>query len=477
MLDRSRGYTAAVFRRSLLSLFLALPLLAASCGGGSDNAATPASEASPTLASATAPGATQASGSPTAAASQAGAKKLGTSSGVTTTIAATTVTPLSGIETTIKTGTLDRAGYAIEVPKNWNGELVLYAHGFAGFGTEVAVQTPPAALRRYLATNGFAWAASSYSENGYDPGIGADDTLALKKYFAQTIGEPKRTYLAGASMGGNVVALALEHQQGEYDGALSLCGALGGITQIDYLVSWVAAAEYTSGLTFLIGQAGANLGSVFLQDVPRELGAPTSPTAKGKQFASIILNLTGGPRPFFAEGFNEQYTVNFGLALLDPERKSLVNKASTNSDAKYHIDSGLGLSDDQINSGIKRYASDAASRNGEAHPDMVPTTGNITVPLLTLHGTGDLFVPISQEQYYKQQVAKAGKSDLLVQRAIRSGGHCKFSDQELTTAFQDLVSWVRDGTKPKGDDISGDLSNAGMQFTNPLRPGDPGGVK
>ena len=475
MLDHRGRYTATVFRRLLIALFLAVPLATAACGGGSDNVATPSPDVSPTLAPATAPPATQAVASPTAG--PGAPKKLGTSTGVATTIAPTNVTPLSGLDSKITTGVIDRAAYAIEVPANWNGELVLYAHGFAGFGTEVAVQTPPAALRRYLVTNGFAWAASSYSENGYDPGIGADDTLALKRYFAQTVGAPKRTYLAGASMGGNVVALALEHQKGEYDGALSLCGALGGITQIDYLVSWVAAAEFTSGLNFRIGQAGANLAALFLQDVPRELGAPTAPTAKGKQFASVILNLTGGPRPFFAEGFNEQYTVNFGLALLDPERKSLVNRAATNSDVNYHIDSALGLTDEQINNGVKRYASDPASRNAEAHPDMVPTTGTITVPLLTLHGTGDLFVPISQEQYYRQQVAKAGKSDLLVQRAIRSGGHCKFSDQELTAAFEDLVNWVRNGAKPKGDDISGDLSNAGMQFTNPLRPGDPGGVR
>lgn len=475
MLDHPRRYTAAVLRRASFSLLLLLlSILAFGCGGGDGAANTAVDEASPTLSVATAPPATAAPSSPT---SSAAPRKLGTSSGVTTTIAPTNVPALSGLDTTISTGTIDRAGYAIEVPKNWNGELVLYAHGFAGFGTEVAVQTPPAALRRYLVTNGFAWAASSYSENGYDPGIGADDTLSLKNYFAQTVGVPKKTYLVGASMGGNVVALALEHQQGQYDGALSLCGALGGITQIDYLVSWVAAAELTSGVHFPIGEAGANLAGVFLQDVPRELGAPTAPTAKGKQFASIILNLTGGPRPFFAEGFNEQYTVNFGLALLDPERKSLVNKAATNDGATYHIDSGLGLTDEQINTAVRRYESDPASRNADAHPDMVPTTGNISVPLLTLHGTGDLFVPISQEQYYKQQVAKAGKSDLLVQRAIRSGGHCKFSEQELTTAFEDLVSWVRNGTKPKGDDISGDLANAGLQFTNPIRPGDPGGVK
>ena len=193
--------------------------------------------------------------SPTAIAAP---KKLGTSSGVTTTLKDPSFTALAGAKASF--GQVNRAGYEIEMPDAWNGELVLYAHGFAGFGTEVAVQTPPAALRRYMIANGFAWAASSYGENGYVPGIGADDTLALKELFVQKFGEPKRTYIVGASMGGNVVALALENQASEYDGGLALCGALMGIGQIDYLASWVAVAEYTSGLRFPIGEPGADLG-------------------------------------------------------------------------------------------------------------------------------------------------------------------------------------------------------------------------
>jgi hypothetical protein len=40
------------------------------------------------------------------------------------------------------------AGYRIEVPEHWNGELVVWAHGFAGFGLELTVQNHP--LRAYL---------------------------------------------------------------------------------------------------------------------------------------------------------------------------------------------------------------------------------------------------------------------------------------------------------------------------------------
>ena len=415
---------------------------------------------------------------PTAGASPAtsGApKRLGTSQVANTTAKSPAFEALGGAKA--HSGMLGRSAYQVEIPDKWNGELVLYAHGFAGFGTEVSVQTPPAALRRYMIDQGFAWAASSYAENGYVPGIGADDTLALKEKFVADFGEPKRTYIAGASMGGNVVALALENHANEYDGGLSICGAMMGVGQIDYLVSWVAAAEYTSGLKFPIGEPGANLAPVFLQQLPRELGGPENPTAKGEQFRSIMKNLTGGERPFFEEGFLDQYMVNFGLALLDPERKGLVQRAGTNANHTYDIDDGLGLSDAQVNEGVRDFAADPSARNAEAHPDMVLTTGKISDPLLTLHNTGDLFVPISMEQDYKKAVASAGKSDLLVQRAIRDGGHCQFSADELTTAFADLVAWVRDGKKPKGEDLSGDLMEAGREFTNPLRPGDPGGTK
>ena len=32
-------------------------------------------------------------------------------------------------------GVLDNAGYQIEIPADWNGELVMWAHGFRGEGT------------------------------------------------------------------------------------------------------------------------------------------------------------------------------------------------------------------------------------------------------------------------------------------------------------------------------------------------------
>jgi len=397
---------------------------------------------------------------------------LGTSNGIATTAKDPAFVPLPSAKATF--GKLGNAVYQVEMPDKWNRDVVYYAHGFAGFGTEVSVDAPPRALREQLIAGGFAWAASSYSENGYVPGIGADDTLALKRLFEEKFGKATRSYLVGASMGGNVVALSLENFPNDYDGALAVCGALAGEEQIDYLTSWVALAEFTSGVKIPISEGSKDIGSVLLQQLPKALGTPGAPTDRGKQFASSIRLLTGGPRPFFLEGFKEQYVVNFGLALLDPERKGLAASAATNEGVKYTIESGLGLTSEQLDAGVRRFKADPKSRDATTHPDAVPTSGKISKPLLTLHGTGDLFVPISHEQSYRKKVETAGKGDLLVQRAIRSGGHCKFSAEEMTTAFTDLVAWVSDGKKPKGDDLLGDLSDMGRQFTVPIRPGDPG---
>ncbi|MBA4180604.1 MAG: hypothetical protein C0506_08465, partial [Anaerolinea sp.] len=404
----------------------------AACGG--EAAGVPAAPSPSESQTTTAAGPTPARPGAT---SQSGAKRLGTSAGVATTARAPDFVAVPGAKGVF--GRLGNAVYQIEMPEKWNDEVVYYAHGFAGFGTEVAVDPPPRALREKLIAEGFAWAASSYSENGYTPGIGADDTLALKGLFEEKYGKPEKSYLVGASMGGNVVTLSLEHFPDAYDGALAVCGAVAGESQIDYLTSWTALAEFTSGVKIPIGEGSREVGAVLLQQLPRALGTPDAPTDQGKQFISAVRMLTGGPRPFFVEGFKEQYVANFGLVLLDPDRRMTAAAASTNEAVIYTIEPGLGLTNEQLNAGVRRFPADLTKRSVESHPDAVPTSGRISKPLLTLHGTGDLFVPISQEQLYRKSVEAAGRGDLLVQRAIRSAGHCRFSAEELTTAFTDLV--------------------------------------
>ncbi|TAK59453.1 MAG: hypothetical protein EPO22_10165, partial [Dehalococcoidia bacterium] len=137
------------------------------------------------------------------------------------------------------------AGYQIEVPDNWNGDVVYYAHGFRGPLPNLTVDPPP--LREYLIGHGYAWAASSFDQNGYAPGAGAADTYALRDVFAAKVGAPRRQYLYGSSMGGNVVTVSLERYPQAYDGAFAECGALTGQGIVDYILSWGVLGGYFSG--------------------------------------------------------------------------------------------------------------------------------------------------------------------------------------------------------------------------------------
>ncbi len=121
----------------------------------------------------------------------------------------------------------------------------------------------------------------------------------------------------------------------------------------------------------------------------------------------------------------------------------------------YQIDSDPALSPDEIalNADVLRVTQDPQGRHPNGLGNIPPISGQLPIPVLSLHTIGDLFVPLSMEQIYARRVAAQGASDLLVVRAIRNHGHCGFAIQEEAAAFAALVNWVVNGVKPAGDDI------------------------
>jgi hypothetical protein len=113
---------------------------------------------------------------------------------------------LPGTSTTRYWGVHGGAGYRVEVPDNWNGDLVLYAHGFRGTGLELTVSNPR--IRQFLVANGYAWAASSYRTNGYDVRQGVKDTHALGQFFNGLVGNPRRTYFTIKPAGDDILTPA-----------------------------------------------------------------------------------------------------------------------------------------------------------------------------------------------------------------------------------------------------------------------------
>jgi pimeloyl-ACP methyl ester carboxylesterase len=283
---------------------------------------------------------------------------------------------------------------------------------------------------------------------------------------------PRRVYLTGTSMGGHVTLLGMHEFPTSFAGGLAMCPA--GPELFDFFTATAAAAEAITGVAL-------KQTATLQQDLARMneiLGTPPNLTEKGKQLASVQIHLSGGPRPFAVEGLASggrfAGNISSGAAAL-AGGTSPGNRAVSTTHLKYAIDAELGLSLDRLNQTVRRKGADPEIRRGDGpFEEVVPFDSRIERPTLTLHGTGDRFVPIHLQQTLNQAVTAAGRQDLLVQRIYRIPGHCGFSVEEQSRAFDDLVKWVRDGVRPAGDNVMGDLKNAGTTFTTPRREGDPG---
>lgn len=379
--------------------------------------------------------------------------------------------------TTVLQGVHDHAGYDIEVPPDWNGQLVLWAHPFMGTDPVLTTDTPEFGLRQLFVDEGYAWAASTFADTGFAVGSGVETTHDLALLAGQLLHrQPSRRYIVGISMGGQVVARSLEEYPKFYSAAMPMCGTLGDDTFFDYEADVNLTAQALSGIRAY--PTPADYQSTVVPAMVAKLGlTATGPqTAAGRQFEAIVVQRSGGDRPGTSDAFN--FWVPNGLFQLDsaddggPLTTNFMRLAQ-NVTTYYTPNAPY-----DVNRAVQRIVpQDLATRLDPGLTSIPRVYGNPQVPVLTLHGIGDLLVPLSQEQTYAREVAARGESNLLVQRAIREADHCEYSTVETTQGWHDLVNWVQTGHKPGGDDLLDPQAVAsptfGCRYTDQSTYGDP----
>ncbi|MBA2644653.1 MAG: hypothetical protein H0U80_04340, partial [Solirubrobacterales bacterium] len=122
----------------------------------------------------------------------------------------------------------------------WNGELVMFAHGYVAPGERLRfahLRLPDGtALPDAVQRAGFAFATTSYRRNGLAVLEGVEDLRELRAAFVAGVGAPHRVLATGVSEGGLVVTLLTERHPLEVDGGLSACAPNGGLRrQVDYI--------------------------------------------------------------------------------------------------------------------------------------------------------------------------------------------------------------------------------------------------
>ncbi|MFY9905321.1 MAG: prolyl oligopeptidase family serine peptidase [Terriglobales bacterium] len=388
------------------------------------------------------------------------------------------------------TGTLpDGATYVIDVPAVWNGTLLLYSHGYVTPGSANPAEDVGDPLTGgYMLAAGYALAGSSYASTGWAVQQAIPDQIATLDVFQSLVGTPTTTVAWGHSLGGMITAGLVQEYPNRFNAALPMCGvvaggvgewngALDGAFAFNTLVAGGTlqvvditnpADNYVAAETILAeaqataqGQARIALAAA-LGDLPGWYD-PASPepsptdytTQQANQFLWLSqvdvpfmfafraeLEYRAGGNPSFNTGVNYKYQLSRSVDYA--EVQALYAAAGLNLDA-----------DLETLNHATRIAADPGALTYLS--DNIIYDGQINIPVLTMHTTGDGLVPVENERAYAKVVNEANNGGWLRKTFVHRAGHCAFSPAETITAMQTLQLRLATG---KWEDLTpSDMNN------------------
>ena len=380
---------------------------------------------------------------------------------------------------TTTTGTFaDGSTFKIECPAGaWNGTLYLWSHGYTAPGSpNPAYDASDPITGTWLLDQGYALAGSSYSSTGWAIQDAFRDQIHTLDHFGAMYGTPGHTIAWGASLGGIITAGLIQNHPDRFDAAMPLCGVLGGgvgvwntildaafafqqliapdvqIVNITDPAGNLARAEAATAAAQQTPGGRARLALVAaLADVPGWF-TPLSPEPSPNAFAAQQrrqfqwLSLVDFPFAFALRaelegraGGNPSW--NTGVNYVGQLQKSAYNREVAN----LYRNAGLDLSVDLT-------ILDKAPRVTADRPAVgylkkyISFNGDISVPVLTMHTTGDGLVVPQHEQAYRKIVERKGNGALLRQLYLHRAGHCAFTPAELVTGLKTLRNRMNSGS-------------------------------
>lgn len=371
-------------------------------------------------------------------------------------------------------GTLNRAEYNIRVPGAWNGTLIVIAHGYRERANgplddpETSAPTAPGGDQEGLAlgltSQGYAVASSAYANNGWAVKEGIQNTGALTEFFNVQVATPARTILLAFSMGTVVAFKSLERDDAPYDAAVCGCAVgAGSSLNWDFATTILLAYDVAFGIPPSWGTVSDLRDDLDFQTevAPVLFSQATNPANIGK-FEFIRL-VTGAPLAGFYSGPNWLFTDMFfateGRAELERRARGVIGQNRDHTYALTGLELGyvasLGVDGDALLAQMnarRTQSADVSARNYLDH--YADFTGRITRPVLTLHTTIDGLVLPENESVYRDTVAAAGRSDLLVQvytdptTPLGIVGHCAFNFLQILSTVRAVEFWIASGTRP-----------------------------
>ena len=363
--------------------------------------------------------------------------------------------------------------YALYIPENWNGDAVYYVHGIRPplAPITLADQDNFFEVRDSLGARGYAFAYSSFSENGLAVKDGAQRTHQLRGLLqSQLPSKPQRSYVAGYSLGALIAMELGQKFPSQYDGVLAMCGMVGGTPR---------ELQY-------IGDVRALFDAYYPGVLPgNAISAPSIPPTIEEVQAAVIAAITPtpanprAPLGLYAIASTAQTPLAFAPIgnVGDPSSQAFQSLVGSLIYGLYYqllgtndvLDRTHGHSPYDNRNTVYTMGTPvapapqlvpliasmiAASNQSVARFDITPDaanylekyyvpTGDLQIPVVSVHNLWDPLVPYPiHEPPFAKAVTDAGSSAMLVQRAVANYGHCNFLTSVVLDGFTTLVAKV-----------------------------------
>ncbi len=375
------------------------------------------------------------------------------------------------------------AWFVIARPTDWNGRLIVHAHGGPRTG-EPKAEDPLEDLDRFsvMVREGYAWIGSTYRRGGYGVRMAAEDTDNSRRIFWSLYGRPERTLLHGQSWGGNVAAklselYALDADGGRnYDGVLITNGVVSGGTR---------AYQFRAGLRAVYQFYCRNHPGPDEAAYPVWQGLPRGMEMTRAELRRRVEACTGLGKGVRDRTPAETRRLRNILAVTGVREDQLVSHLAWATflfqdlvherlDGGNPFDNSAvvyrGSTDDEaLNAGVERFSADPEAVAKLAYD--ADLSGLIVLPTLTLHALRDPTVSYRSEAVYEAIVRNAGRSHLLIQAATDEDTHSKLADGGYLTALAALEQWISDDRRPDPAGFQTACqalaAQAGCRFTTP----------
>ena len=362
----------------------------------------------------------------------------------------------------------DSAGahYWLAVPPDWQGTLVVHAHGGPELGEPKAERAAADLTRWAIWTRaGYAYAGSGFRQGGVAVRSAAEDTERVRQLFVATFGAPKLTVLHGQSWGAGVAAKAAEmfaapgSSPPAYDAVLLSSGVLGGGTP---------SYDFRLDLRVVYQVVCGNHPRPDEPAYPLWQGLPLESKLTRAELAARIDECTGvGKKPAERSPAQQQRlkTLTETLKIAERSLQGHLNWATWHfQDIAFHRLGGRntfgnegvryrGSPDDEaLNREVARYRADP-----EASALFAADTGlqgRIGVPVLSVHAIHDPVAFVELESVFRDIMARGGSAGRLVQVFTHDEEHSYLSDAQYVALMRSLVAWAARGDKPSAAAIA-----------------------